>query len=111
MGSPLTLDAIATGVRAARPVWGICTDANGLNVSVPIGNDGTNGRFSGWGTAYDDTVLGSAVPSIGTTFVAHVYGVVRTGATAGNLTPRFRSETNGTTVSVKTYSWGSVSAA
>lgn len=98
-------------MRAARPVWGICTDANGLNVSVPIGNDGTNGRFSGWGTAYDDTVLGSAVPSIGTTYVAHVYGVVRTGATAGNLTPRFRSETNGTTVSVKTYSWGSVSAA
>jgi hypothetical protein len=51
------------------------------------------------------------VPSIGTTHVAHVYGVVRTGATAGNLTPRFRSETNGTTVSIKTYSWGSVSAA
>ncbi|HET8874228.1 MAG TPA: hypothetical protein VFM83_11135 [Gaiellaceae bacterium] len=80
-------------------------------VAIPIGNDGTNGLYSGWGTAYDDAVIGSAVPSTGTTYAAHIYGVVRTGATAGNLIPRFRSETNGTSVSVKTYSWGSLSAA
>jgi hypothetical protein len=55
-------------------------------------------------------ILGSAVPSTGTTYLAHIYGV-RTGATSGNLMPRFRSETNGTSVSVKTYSWGSVSGA
>lgn len=63
-----------------------------------------------WGTAYDDTVLGSAVPSVGTTYVAHIRGVVRTGAAAGNLVPRFRSESNGTSVSIKTHSWGSLSA-
>lgn len=56
-------------------------------VEIPIGDDGTNGRYSGWGTAYDDAVIGSAVPSTGATYVARVYGVVRTEATAGNRSP------------------------
>jgi hypothetical protein len=79
-------------------------------VEIPSGNDGTNGLYAGWGTAYDDMVLAPAIPAVGTTYVARIYGIVRTGATPGNLTPRFCSESNGTSVSVKSNSWGSLSA-
>jgi hypothetical protein len=76
-------------------------------VDTPIGADGAGGLFSGWGTAYDDQVVGTAVQAANTTYVARIHGVVRTGATAGNLTPRFRTET-GTSVSIRTYSWGAL---
>ena len=42
-----------------------------------------------------------------TTYAAHIFGVVKTGATTGTLTPRFRSET-GTQVTVKDGSWGEI---
>ena len=41
-------------------------------------------------------------------FVAHIHGVVETGAGGGTLTPRFRSENAGTTVTIKTGSWGAL---
>jgi hypothetical protein len=76
-------------------------------VNIPIGADGTTAMFSGWGTAYDDPVQGTAVQAANTTYVARIYGVITTGANAGTLTPRFRSET-GSAVTVKAGSWGSV---
>ena len=76
-------------------------------VTIPIAADATTAMFSGWGTAYDDTVLGTAVQAASTTYVARIYGVITTGVTAGTLTPRFRSET-GTAVTVKAGSWGSL---
>jgi hypothetical protein len=72
-----------------------------------MATDATTGMYSGWGTAYDDVVLATAVPTASTTYVARIYGVVTTGANAGTLTPRFRSET-GTAVTVKAGSWGSL---
>jgi hypothetical protein len=64
--------------------------------------------FSGWGTAYDDTVLATSTPTVATTYVAHIFGVVHNGATAGNLVLRYRSEVNGSSVTVKADSWGAL---
>jgi hypothetical protein len=75
--------------------------------AVPVALDGTGAMYFGWGTAYDDTVLGTGVQATGTTYVAHVYGVIANGATAGNLTLRYRSET-GPSVTVKANSWGAL---
>jgi hypothetical protein len=79
------------------------------SVNIPVnGTDGTGALFSGWGTAYDDAVIGSSTPTLTTTYVARIHGIIRTGAAAGTLSPRFRSEANGTSVSVKQYSWGAL---
>jgi hypothetical protein len=75
-------------------------------VDVPTGADGTGALYSGWGTAWDDAVLATGVQAANTTYSAHIFGVVKTAGTAGNLTPRFRSEIAGTTVTIKDTSWG-----
>jgi hypothetical protein len=77
-------------------------------VQTPLSNtDGTSAIYSGVGTAYDDYVLATATPLANTTFVAHIYGVIQNGATAGNLVLRYRSET-GTAVTIKADSWGAL---
>jgi hypothetical protein len=78
------------------------------DVQIPIGADGTNTLFSGWGTTWDDPVLGTAVQAASTTYVAHIFGVVHTAGTSGNLTPKFRSELNTSSVTVKADSWGAL---
>ena len=76
-------------------------------VSIPVAADATTGVFSGWGTAYNDFVLGTGVQTANTTYIARIHGIVQTNA-AGALLPRFRSETAGQTMTVKTGSWGSL---
>jgi len=76
-----------------------------------VGNGGGapgTGMYSDWGTALDDQITATGVQAANTTYVAHVSGVIRTGATAGTLRPRFRSEVNGSAVTIKTYSWGAL---
>ncbi|TML32511.1 MAG: hypothetical protein E6G24_10065 [Actinobacteria bacterium] len=75
-------------------------------VDIPTGNDGTGALYSGWGTGWDDAVLATGVSVANTTYTAHIFGVVKTAGTAGNLTPRFRSELAGTTVTIKDASSG-----
>jgi hypothetical protein len=78
-------------------------------VNIPVAADGTGGMFSGWGTAYDDPVVGTGVQAAATTYVARIYGVISTGASGGTLTPRFRSELNGAnTLTLKAGSWGAL---
>ena len=43
-----------------------------------------------------------------TTYVARIHGVITTGAAGGTLYPRYRTETNGTAVTIKAGSWGSL---
>jgi len=79
--------------------------------SALVGNGGGDpgtGLYSDWGTALDDQITATGVQAANTTYVAHVSGVIRTGATAGTLRPRFRSEVNGSAVTIKTYSWGAL---
>jgi hypothetical protein len=96
------------------------TTGIGLGVTTPSGTisytvatpgaaaDGLSALWTGWGTASDDAVVSTATPTAGTTYVAHVYGVVHTGATAGNLQLRLRSEVALSTVTVKADSWGAL---
>jgi len=77
-------------------------------VNIPSGADGTGGMFSGWGTTWNDTVLGSGVETANTTYAARIFGVVKTAGTAGTLTPRFLSELAGATMTIKDGSWGEV---
>src|SRR5207249_1895727 len=77
-------------------------------VDIPVAVDGTGALYSGWGTAWDDFVMGTAAPGAATTYLAHIHGVTRTAGTAGNLTPRFRSEVAGTQVTIKAQSWGAL---
>ena len=79
-----------------------------MRTDIPNGNDGTGALFSGWGTFWDDPVQGTGVSVANTTYLAHIHGVVETGAGGGTLTPRFRSEIAGTTVTIKTGSWGAL---
>jgi hypothetical protein len=64
-------------------------------VEVPIAADGTGGAFQGWGTASLDLVTGTGVQAANTNYVARMYGVLRNGASAGNLTVAFASELTG----------------
>jgi hypothetical protein len=77
-------------------------------VNTPVAADGTAGMFSGWGTAYDDQTVGTGVQTAGTAYVARIHGIIQTGATPGTLLPRFRTEVAGSSVSVKTDSWGAL---
>jgi hypothetical protein len=63
--------------------------------------------WTGFANAYDTAVLSTNTPTASTTYVAHIYGVVANGSTAGNLTLRYRSET-GTSVTIKANSWGAL---
>jgi hypothetical protein len=79
--------------------------------SVLVGNGGGDpgtGLYSDWGTASNDEVVSTGVQAANNTYVARIHGVIRTGATAGVLRPRFRSEVNGSAVTIKTYSWGAL---
>jgi hypothetical protein len=98
--------AAGTGIGLA--VTGPAGGTVAYTVETPLGVDGTAYMFMGAGTAYDDFVLSTAVPAANTTYVAHVYGVIHTAGTAGNLSLRFRSEVGGSTVTVKTDSWGAL---
>jgi hypothetical protein len=75
---------------------------------IPVAADGTAAARLGWGTFSGDTILGTGVEAANTTYVAHIYGVVHTGATAGNLSVQYRSELAGTNVTLKTDSWGAL---
>jgi hypothetical protein len=78
------------------------------SANIPVAADGTGGMYAGWGTTWDDTVNGTGVQTANTTYVARIHGVVQTNAAGGTLRPRFRTETNGTNVTIKTGSWGAI---
>ena len=77
-------------------------------VQIPDGANGTGGLYSGWGSAYDVAVVATAVQATATTYLARISGVIKTGATGGTLTPRFRTSRNGTTVTLQAASWGAL---
>ena len=75
-------------------------------VDIPNAADGTSALFSGWGTAWDDPIVSTGVQATGTTYAAHIFGVVKTAGTAGTLTPRFRRGASAATATIKDGSWG-----
>jgi hypothetical protein len=69
-------------------------------VDIPQAADGTASIFSGAITSLGDLVLGTAVPAANTDYLA-VIAAQFTCTTTGTISPFFRSETNGTTVTVR----------
>jgi len=98
--------AANTGIALA--VNGPASPLVSYTVDIPIAADGAAGLFSGWGTVLDDAVTGTGVQTANTTYLAHIRGVIQTGASGGTLLPRFRSESAGTIVTTKAGSWGAV---
>jgi hypothetical protein len=98
--------ALTTGIGLAMT----CPAGATINYTVetPAAANGTAAMYSGWGTAADDVVLATGVEAINTTYVAHIYGVLKTGVTAGTLAPRYRTEVNASAVTIKTDSWGAL---
>jgi hypothetical protein len=103
-----TSAATTTGIALAVSGPGTPTSV-AYTVDTPSStSDGTGALYSGFGTTYDDAVIATATPSVGGVYVAHIYGVVHNGATAGNLTVHYRSEVSGSQVTVKADSWGAL---
>jgi hypothetical protein len=101
----------ATNTGISLAVNGPASPLVSYAVNIPVAADGAGsqgGTFSGWGTALDDVVVGTGVQTANTTYLAHIHGVIQTGAAGGTLLPRFRSETASTNVTIKGGSWGAV---
>jgi hypothetical protein len=63
-------------------------------------SDGTSANFFGAITAFGDVATSTAVPIINTDYLAKIEGIFVCTA-SGTIVPRFRSETNGTQVTVQ----------
>ena len=68
-------------------------------VNMPVQSDGTNALYSGSITSQADVVVGTGVQTANTTYVANIKGVF-TSTSAGTFVPQFRSEVNGSQVSI-----------
>ncbi|MGB2874583.1 MAG: hypothetical protein WBB76_03825 [Gaiellaceae bacterium] len=77
-------------------------------IHTPVSNGGTGGLYSGFGSAWDTAATATNVGTANTTYLAQIVGIVKTGASAGTLTPRFSSSRNGNQVTLKTSSWGAL---
>lgn len=73
---------------------------------IPIAADGTAGVHHGQGTVSDDVILGTGVEVANTTYMAKLQGMLLNGANSGNIQLRFRSEVQGSTVTIKAGSFG-----
>ncbi|MBB5234498.1 alkaline phosphatase D family protein [Deinococcus budaensis] len=99
--------------QSAAPATGIAlnllttnTAQLAANADIPAAADGTAGTFHGWITASADKVIGTGVQAATTTYVALIYGVVRTTASAGTIVPQFSSEVAGSGITVMAESHG-----
>ena len=90
---------------AAGTGIGLTINGSGLGgeisaiVNIPIANDGTAALYSGSITSFGDAVTATSVQTANTTFVANIKGVFKSTA-VGTFYPLFRSENNGTQVSI-----------
>ena len=65
-----------------------------------VGNDGTGAGFYGHVTSFGDVVISTGVQTANVDYVSRLEGVFVC-TTGGTITPQFRSETNGTQVTVQ----------
>lgn len=117
--------AVVTGKKYLLEVWVLyrtprTTTGIGLSVSTPAGvvsgivkstinaADGTTKNFVGDITSSGDTVTSSGVSTANTTFLSKMEVVVIPTAN-GNITPQFRTEVNGQTVSLQAGSFARLS--
>lgn len=73
---------------------------------IPFAADGAGGAFQGWGTRSGDMILSTGVQEINNDYLAKVYGILRNGPNAGNLTLRYRSEIQGSQATIRAGTYG-----
>jgi len=98
-------DATSTGIRLgltapAATVFTATTD-------VATGSDGTNGRAQGSITSSGDWILTGAVEAANTDYLAIIEGVILP-TTSGTVQVRFAAGTNGTQITLRNGSMGSI---
>lgn len=70
-----------------------------MKVSSNTGGDGTGNTFTGQITAFADTVTSTGVQATATDYILNAQGIFVC-TTGGTITPQFRSEVNGQTITV-----------
>lgn len=71
-----------------------------LVINIPIAADGTAALYTGNSTAFGDIVTSTGVQAANTDYVARIDGIFVC-TTSGTIVPQFRSEVNGSQVTVK----------
>lgn len=74
-------------------------------VGIPVAADGVAGDLQGWLTTSGDSVLGTGVQAITTTYAATIRGVILPSA-SGTLQVQYASEVSGSGVTIKQGSHG-----
>jgi hypothetical protein len=97
----LTTNACGIRLGLTFPAATIVTAAT----SIPAAADGTSGMYHGWITTSGDSVVGTGVQAISTTYIAWIYGVIRPSAN-GTLQVQHGSEVSAQAIRVKEQSIG-----
>ena len=92
--------AATTGIVTTITLGGGAVGTLSALAMAPIAADGTAAVYHGAITASADVVISNAVPVANTDYIAKMEGVFIC-TTSGTVTPQFRSETNGQTVTVQ----------
>jgi hypothetical protein len=92
--------ATATGLVLTAALSGGAVGTLALQASIPSGGDGTGSLFCGNITASGDVVVSTATPTANLDFVATIQGIFVC-TTSGTITPQFRSEINGSQITVQ----------
>lgn len=74
-------------------------------VEIPVAADGTSGDLQGWLTTSGDSVLGTGVQAITTTYAATIRGLILPSA-SGTIQVQYASEVSGSGVTIKQGSHG-----
>lgn len=91
--------AAGTGIGLTlRTLYGAAGSFS-LATRIPIAGDGTAAEFQGTINSFNDYVTGTAVPVANGLFIAQIVGIFNC-TTSGTIVPAFRSEINGTVVTV-----------
>lgn len=93
--------AAATGLALTIGTSNTAAGSIAAVVNIPVAADGTGALYTGSVTAFDDVVVGNATPAASPSdFIATIRGIFDC-TTAGTVVPRFRSEINGNTITVR----------
>jgi len=96
----LLFRSVATATGIALSVG--TTGASGTifaQIHIPVGANGTAGELQGQMTSFSSVVIGTGVQTANTTYIARITGIF-TCTTSGTIYPQFRSEINGSSVTI-----------
>lgn len=93
--------AANTGLALTLGTSNTAAGSVSAQVNIPVAADGTGALYTGSITAFDDVVTGTTTPAASPTdFIATMRAIFDC-TTGGTFLPKFRSETNGNTVTFR----------